>query len=94
MSYRRALKKVARSTQRRPPTPHMTVKGWTGTITSTSGTTVDSRPQVTVDVNGSIFPAPYLITTGWTPASGQTVFVMFMNGSPLILGRIGGFPSY
>lgn len=94
MSYRRPLRRIAKARQARPPTPFQTVKGWTGTITSTAGTTTDARPQVTVSVNGASFPAPYLITTGWTPAQGQTVMVLFMNGSPLIIGRVGGFPSF
>lgn len=61
------------------------------TVTPPSGaSTTDGATAVYIQVGADQLPAPYI---GTAPAVGSTVAVMFVNGSPLILGRPVGFPA-
>jgi len=64
-----------------------------GTIaTVTAGGAADGNAQATVTVNGSTFPASYL--AAYTPVVGHVVAVALIDGSPLILGRRIGTPTF
>lgn len=67
---------------------------WIGTVTAvTAGGASDGHAQVTVSVNGSASPAPYL-DTYTSPAVNDVVAVLLVDGSPLILGRRIGTPTF
>lgn len=64
-----------------------------GTVaTVTAGGATDGNAQVTVTVNSSTFPAPYL--AAYTPNVGDVVAVALIDGSPLILGKRIGTPTF
>lgn len=67
---------------------------WIGTVTAVAaGGASDGHAQVTVSVNGSANPAPYL-DTYTSPAVNDVVAVLLVDGSPLILGRRIGTPTF
>lgn len=65
-----------------------------GTVaTVTAGASLDGVAAVTVNVNGSTFPAPYVAAYA-SPTVGHLVAVLLVNHAPLILGHIVGLPSF
>lgn len=66
-------------------------RSWRGVIaTVVAGASLDGNAAVSVTVNGSTIPAPYLAS--YTPVVGHVVMVELVNGSPYISGRLIGFP--
>lgn len=64
-----------------------------GTVkTIVVGGSTDGNDQVTVTVNGNDLLAPYL--DSYLPELGHVVAVAFTNGSPLILARRIGTPTF
>ena len=87
-----AVRKLAQSVL--TSIPQVTDTHLNGVVkTVTAGASTDGRAQVVVTVNGTDTLAPYL-DSYLTPAVNDLVRVQFKNGSPLILGRIVGLPSY
>lgn len=65
----------------------------TGTIDSTTpGGSTDGLTAAFVNVGGSVVPAPYL--SSYTPVVNDHVLVLLMLGSPVILGKVVGLPSF
>lgn len=68
-----------------------------GTVTAVSpGASADGRAATTVTLRGATTVAPYLDPYSDTdpPQQGDFVAVVLVNGSPLILGRVRGLPSF
>lgn len=59
-----------------------------------AGASTDGRAQVTVSFDGVSIDLPYLVDAYPTPVVGDVVQLLIVNDSPLILGRVGGFPTY
>lgn len=71
-----------------------TIRVRLGTVTAVvAGGAADGNAAVTVNVNGSTVVAPYLAAYS-SPTVGHNVEVLLVNGSPLILGRVIGLPSF
>jgi hypothetical protein len=88
---RAALRRLARtiSNDTTPPETKLRV----GTIqTVTAGAATDGNAAVTVKVDGTTVPAPYNLN--YTPTVGHVVLVALIKGSPVIVCRVGGFPSF
>ncbi len=68
----------------------------TTVATVVAGTSRDGTYSVTVAINADNVPAPYLASyiNGHTPTVGDAVAVYLAGGSPLILGRVIGFPNF
>jgi hypothetical protein len=62
-------------------------------LTVTAGASTDGRAAVVVTVNGTDTPAPYLLSYA-SPTVGDVVRVQIVNGSPLIVGEVVGFPAF
>lgn len=58
------------------------------------GASTDGLAQVTVSFDGVSIDLPYLTDAYPTPVVGDVVQLLIVNNSPLILGRVGGFPTY
>lgn len=66
----------------------------TGQIkTVTAGGATDGLAELEVTVNGSDVTAPYLKSYA-APTVGDVVAVLLVDGSPLILGALGGYPNF
>jgi hypothetical protein len=75
-------------------TDAQTVKLRLGTVaTVTAGASLDGVAAVSVTVDGSTFPAPYLASYS-SPTVADLVSVLLVNHAPLILGRVIGLPSF
>lgn len=73
--------------------PPATVAYMNGTVASvTAGAAADGNAAVVVTVGDDGIPAPYL--AAYTPVVGHMVRVQFVNGSPLIIGRVIGWPVF
>lgn len=62
-----------------------------------SGATTDGNPGVFIQVGSDVVQSAYddhLISATPALAAGQTVAVLFVDGSPYILGRPSGLPSF
>lgn len=57
------------------------------------GAATDGHDQLVIALGGDTFAAPYLQTSGWTPTAGDVVAVLFVHGSPLVLGHVIGTPT-
>lgn len=74
--------------------PQVRVSYANGVIkTVTAGGATDGNAQLEVTVNGSDTLAPRL-ESYTTPAVGHLVRVQFVDGAPLIIGRVIGPPTF
>lgn len=64
--------------------------GTVASIDAAAGT--DGQDVVTVSVNGSETPAPHLASYS-DYGIGDTVAVLLVDASPLVLGRVAGLPD-
>ena len=89
------VRRLSRATRAAVPTPSG-MACLNGTVTAVAaGASVDGVAQVTVTcVDGSVTLSPYLVDAYPSPTVGDVVSVLFTNGSPRILGRLGGFPTF
>ena len=64
---------------------------FTTVSTVTPGASLDGLAAATVAINADNVPAPY--NANYTPTVGDHVAVLLVNGSPLIVCRVAGFPN-
>lgn len=89
MGLSRELKRVATSMHDR--TPAVPLRMRIGTIASvTAGAAADGNSAVSVTIGGDVVASPYV--SGYAPIVGHRVYVLINKGSPLIAGRVIGFP--
>ena len=58
------------------------------------GASTDGLDQVTVTLDGAQVTAPYLTDAYPAAAVSDVVACLVVDRSPLILGRVGGFPTH
>lgn len=58
------------------------------------GASRDGVAQVSIRVGTADLAVPYLTDAYPSPTAGDTVAVLLVAGSPLILGRVGGLPTF
>lgn len=88
MGVSRALRRFAGIVQ-----PTKTGVVWRNcTVTTvTPSASLDGVAAAFISDGTNTFPAPYL--AAYTPTAGHMVSVRFIDGSPLILGRVVGLPN-
>jgi hypothetical protein len=65
----------------------------TGEVTAVSaGASLDGKAEVTVTVDGNDLLCTWN-TWGATPVVGDQALVLLLNGSPHVVGAVGGFPN-
>jgi hypothetical protein len=77
-------------TAKATPTGRPWLLGTVSAVTTGAGT--DGGDVVEVTIGDDVFEAPHL--SSYAPASGHVVLVLLVNGSPLVLGRPVGFPTF
>lgn len=92
-NLKRAIRRATVNLTTVPASVSANVRAMLGRVASvTAGAAADGHDQVTVTVGGDTVAAPYL--SSYSPAVGDTVLVLFLDGSPVIAGRIDGRPTY
>lgn len=92
---RRKLARAVRNTNK--PRSIVTKKNCLIDHVAPTGATTDGNPGVFIQVGSDVVQSAYsdhLITATPALAAGQTVAVLFVDGSPYILGRPSGLPSF
>lgn len=92
---RPSIRRLGRTLKAKEPTP-VPKRLFTTVVQVQQGGSRDGTWQVSVALYGSTLAAPYLAayTNGHTPTVGDQVAVDLVGGSPLILGRIVGLPTF
>lgn len=92
---RPSIRRLGRTLKTVEPTP-IPRRIFTTVVQVTQGGSRDGTWQVSVQLYGGTLAAPYLsaYTNGHTPTVGDQVCVDLTGGSPLILGRVVGLPTF
>jgi hypothetical protein len=91
---RRIARRIAEKTEALPG--HNLAFITTTVATVTASASRDGTYQIAITLNADTILAPYLAaySNGHTPTVGDTVAVLLSDGSPLILDRIRGLPTF
>jgi hypothetical protein len=84
------MRRLADTVKLRQPQKSVFVRGTIDHVTPSASR--DGRAAAFVQLGGDIIPAPYYLS--YTPTAGDLVDVRLDDGSPLILGRIVGLPTF